>query len=237
MASCWNCISWVRNNLNSGFCPHLNQETEGDDSCDFYRPSNFYKISHAIESFGKPKPTEQPAQEEVGFKRIKLELAENCCNCKHWDLGKCTYHNARTEFNATCSSFSFPDKQPEQPAPIPNDSTPISETVDHPPHYGGGIECIDYIDSLGHGEGFAIGSVLKYLHRWKQKGGVESLKKARWYLDWLIQKLEKPAPVREKTQSELFEEWMLKFKNKEAESKPLSDIEIETQAFNETATE
>jgi len=33
-------------------------------------------------------------------------------------------------------------------------------------------------------------NAIKYLYRWKAKDGVESLKKARWYLDRLINTLE-----------------------------------------------
>jgi hypothetical protein len=36
-------------------------------------------------------------------------------------------------------------------------------------------------------EGFMQGSAIKYLARWKDKGGVEDLRKARHYLDKLIE--------------------------------------------------
>ena len=38
----------------------------------------------------------------------------------------------------------------------------------------------------GHGEGFCLGNVIKYVVRQKFKNGLEDLKKARWYLDKLI---------------------------------------------------
>ena len=34
------------------------------------------------------------------------------------------------------------------------------------------------------------GNILKYLARWKNKGGVEDLKKAQWYLQKLIDHIE-----------------------------------------------
>jgi hypothetical protein len=34
------------------------------------------------------------------------------------------------------------------------------------------------------------GNVIKYMWRWREKGGVESLKKARWYLNKLIEEAE-----------------------------------------------
>ena len=64
------------------------------------------------------------------------------------------------------------------------------DSVEKPMHYDGQVECIEYIrDRLGH-EGFISycwGSVIKYQHRWKEKGGIESLRKARWFLNRLIQ--------------------------------------------------
>jgi hypothetical protein len=59
----------------------------------------------------------------------------------------------------------------------------------NPSHYKqGGIECIEAIKAAT-GDGFISyvwGNVLKYLWRWPKKGGVDDLKKARWYLDRLI---------------------------------------------------
>ena len=62
--------------------------------------------------------------------------------------------------------------------------------VTKPQHYNkGGIEAIDYIkQQLGPGFGdYCAGNVMKYLHRFKYKNGVEDLKKAQVYLNWLIE--------------------------------------------------
>lgn len=69
------------------------------------------------------------------------------------------------------------------------------DTVNNPPHYNKGkVECIDAIESAVsdlHGiEAVCTANAIKYLYRWKAKDGVESLKKARWYLDRLINTLE-----------------------------------------------
>ena len=64
--------------------------------------------------------------------------------------------------------------------------------VDKPPHYNqGGIEAIDYIkQQLGDGfVEYCEGNVMKYLHRWRYKNGIEDLKKAEWYLERMIEKL------------------------------------------------
>lgn len=39
--------------------------------------------------------------------------------------------------------------------------------------------------------------VIKYILRWNKKGGVEDLKKARWYLERLINKHDKTTPDKE----------------------------------------
>jgi len=67
----------------------------------------------------------------------------------------------------------------------------MSDNVNKPPHYGqGDIECITYIKDILTDEeliGYYRGNVAKYLHRWRHKNGLEDLKKARWYLEALIQ--------------------------------------------------
>lgn len=67
----------------------------------------------------------------------------------------------------------------------------ILDNVEHPSHYcRGGIECIDAIEaSLGKDEftGFLRGNIIKYVWRYKDKNGLEDLKKAQWYLNKLIE--------------------------------------------------
>ena len=62
--------------------------------------------------------------------------------------------------------------------------------VNHPPHYTDGkIEVIDFIEDKKLG--YHLGNVIKYVVRSGLKGSeVEDLKKARWYLDRRINKLE-----------------------------------------------
>ncbi|MEN1989847.1 DUF3310 domain-containing protein [Paenibacillus hubeiensis] len=65
------------------------------------------------------------------------------------------------------------------------------DPVNNPQHYTfGGIETIDYIQAKLGPEGFqafCLGNVLKYCSRHNHKGGMEDLRKARWYLDRIIQ--------------------------------------------------
>lgn len=62
--------------------------------------------------------------------------------------------------------------------------------VDHPKHYNAGkIEVIDAIEDWGLG--FHLGNVVKYVARANLKGHpLEDLKKAQWYLNRTIEKLE-----------------------------------------------
>lgn len=64
------------------------------------------------------------------------------------------------------------------------------DVVNHPSHYAGNIECIDYIRDKLTPEGFTeycIGNVLKYVSRWRKKDGIQDLKKAAVYLNWAIE--------------------------------------------------
>jgi hypothetical protein len=71
----------------------------------------------------------------------------------------------------------------------------MSDNVNHPDHYTqGDIECIDALRAQAtreEFEGHCKLCVAKYLWRWRSKGGVESLRKARVYLDWLIESASK----------------------------------------------
>jgi hypothetical protein len=63
------------------------------------------------------------------------------------------------------------------------------EKVNHPAHYNAGkIEVIDAIEDWGLD--FIEGNVVKYITRSKHKGNtLGDLRKARWYLDYRIAKL------------------------------------------------
>lgn len=69
------------------------------------------------------------------------------------------------------------------------------DNVNHPKHYlKGGLECIQVIKAQltpEQYEGYLYGNVIKYMWRWKEKNGLEDLRKANHYLDWLIKGVEK----------------------------------------------
>lgn len=69
----------------------------------------------------------------------------------------------------------------------------MTDNVNKPVHYQGKIECIDCIESATDGlqgiEAFCTGNAIKYLYRWKKKNGIEDLKKAKWYIDKLLDEI------------------------------------------------
>ncbi len=75
-------------------------------------------------------------------------------------------------------------------ATIPGRPNLQPDMVNHPPHYtDGGIEAIEAIEAQLTSEeyrGYLKGCIAKYIWRERHKGGTESLKKAQWYLERLI---------------------------------------------------
>ena len=69
----------------------------------------------------------------------------------------------------------------------------MSDNVNHPQHYQSknGLEVIDVIDAftddLTGMEAVCTGNALTYICRWKNKNGIEDIKKAIWYLNKLIE--------------------------------------------------
>lgn len=69
-------------------------------------------------------------------------------------------------------------------------SSAVSDPVNHPPHYTthpSGIECIEITEWYN----FNIGNAIKYLWRSDQKGGLEDLCKAQWYITREIERIQK----------------------------------------------
>jgi len=64
----------------------------------------------------------------------------------------------------------------------------MEDKVNHPKHYTQGkYETIDVIeDTVEDFDSYLQGNIIKYISRYKYKNGVEDLKKARFYLNKLI---------------------------------------------------
>jgi len=79
----------------------------------------------------------------------------------------------------------------DKDAPLPLFTIGPSDPVNNPEHYTQGtVECIEAIQSALTEEefrGYCKGNAMKYIWREKHKGGEESIKKAAWYLDCMMQ--------------------------------------------------
>ena len=93
----------------------------------------------------------------------------------------------------TDSTFLSSDRDSNFPGENTIQGRPLlqEDLVNHPSHYAdGGIECIEAIEAALTNEefrGYCKGNCIKYIWRERHKGGTESLKKARWYLNRLIE--------------------------------------------------
>jgi hypothetical protein len=72
------------------------------------------------------------------------------------------------------------------------DKPAVSDSVNHPPHYAGQIEAIDYILQVAAtypgNEAALVANVIKYVSRATRKGDkAKDLKKAQWYLNKLVE--------------------------------------------------
>lgn len=73
----------------------------------------------------------------------------------------------------------------------------MKDVVNHPDHYKSatGLETIDVIEAFTNDlvglEAVCTANIIKYICRWKKKNGLEDLRKAQWYLNKLIEKVEK----------------------------------------------
>lgn len=89
----------------------------------------------------------------------------------------------------TLQAHEFLDKF--EPVKARQDLEKSKEAVNHPEHYNehpSGVECIQVVEHMN----FNLGNAVKYIWRASLKGKlIEDLKKARWYLDREIQRLEK----------------------------------------------
>lgn len=123
---------------------------------------------------------------------------DGCPLCKP-DDGSCRWNEFSDESIEDCYWFLVNEgliSKPEQPeinfvkVERNDEVEPTNDAVQHPSHYTrGGIECIDAIRASMTADGFCDyckGNIIKYIWRWRDKGGVEDLRKASVYLDWLI---------------------------------------------------
>ena len=141
------------------------------------------------------------------IEKMRNKLTEYCYGFIHCENGCrlrkpggfCRWNDLSDESTEDCYHFLIAEGligKPEQPeinfvkAERNDEVKPTNDAVEHPPHYTqGGIECIEAIRASMNADGFCDyckGNIIKYIWRWRDKGGVEDLRKASVYLDWLI---------------------------------------------------
>ena len=108
-----------------------------------------------------------------------------------------TSHNSKYEWFEPVSTIVDVMDCPGGVCPVPwatKEEPPViqEDVVNHPAHYAetGGVECIEAIEAQLTTEeylGYLRGNCVKYLWRWRHKGGVVDLNKASWYLQRLIE--------------------------------------------------
>jgi hypothetical protein len=99
-----------------------------------------------------------------------------------------SWHATRIAPDFGGAAIDWQDSLVARPATT-QDSLQVADTVDHPAHYAnqGGIECIEVLEQLAaDGHDFRILNAIKYLWRYRHKGGDESLRKARWYIERVL---------------------------------------------------
>lgn len=123
-----------------------------------------------------------------------MSVRKTCDNCKHFDHGGgfCCFGLGGIDVSPCGDEMKHWKLSDDSKADLLHDAEPEHDAVNHPNHYcKGGVECLDAIKAaLGDKyEGFLAGNVLKYVYRYPDKNGVEDCKKARFYLDKLIEEL------------------------------------------------
>ena len=101
-----------------------------------------------------------------------------------------------------CKEMSIDEAKPQEwdkvskiayGIPVETHPTDKHDPVGAPDHYNkGAIEAIEAIKASMHPQeykGYLKGNCLKYLWRYEYKNGVEDLRKARVYLEWLIKEV------------------------------------------------
>lgn len=121
------------------------------------------------------------------------ELCQDCNGCENCPIGKIEHNQKFCVDHHWKEMDDYALKTLAKAAGIVIGREEIAEDpVNHPSHYtSGGIECLDALEaSMTPIEyaGFLKGQVFKYIWRYRLKGKpVQDLKKARFYLDRLIQ--------------------------------------------------
>ena len=113
-----------------------------------------------------------------------------CCYTREKCLGKSCFDSIKMWLSTPCANE--PEKPSDKHVDLQRASGKVCDNVNHPAHYTfGNIEVIDFIEDKKLG--FHLGNAVKYISRAGRKDPartVEDLRKAAWYLNRQIERLE-----------------------------------------------
>ena len=113
-----------------------------------------------------------------------------CCYEKEGCSGKSCFDAIKMWLSTTCANE--PEKPSAEHVDLQEVSEKVCDNVNHPDHYNHGkIEVIDFIEDQHLG--FHLGNAVKYISRAGRKDPartIEDLRKAAWYLNRQIERLE-----------------------------------------------
>ena len=113
-----------------------------------------------------------------------------CCYTREKCLGKSCFDSIKMWLSTPCANE--PEKPSAEHVDLQKVSEKVCDNVNHPSHYTSGqIEVIDFIEDKDLG--FHLGNAVKYISRAGRKNPdktVEDLRKAVWYINRQINRLE-----------------------------------------------
>jgi hypothetical protein len=160
---------------------------DGDDYLDVNR-----EIEETDDTFKHIKFTDE---EPTSVKSLIKEFSDKAESLR--ELGEALTRNWEAEHGkpsvAEYNQWQITQAKAHGYDELPELSNP--DIINEPNHYKGkhGIETIDVIRNFGNDDmvaGFYWGNAIKYMTRYRNKNGLEDLKKARRNLDWLIEHTE-----------------------------------------------
>lgn len=160
------------------------------------KKEDFIEITNQhIESCEKILNGEEPRCSECPFCSINSPNRDNCVEKGYANrMNVCskdeTLKKNAKEFLEMCKKLNSKETQNEE---APEEKI---DNINSPKHYklpGLNIESIDIIRVIlgKYFKWFCLGNIIKYILRAEKKNGLEDYKKARKYLDWLIEREEK----------------------------------------------
>lgn len=114
--------------------------------------------------------------------------------------------------DAECGEWIYDDEKHVCGQPYDSSSRPSATQIGGSHYTDMTIQPVEYI--LANNIPFVEGCVIKYVSRWRAKGGVEDLKKAKHFLDLLIEHEERP-------EQEMDRGWLVP---KPSPSEPVGDL-------------